>query len=244
MEAEMILDCSDQNTAWSTVCKILNTDKSTLTLLLKPLNPYQYHTYKPEEYIYKEICDALGSSRSEIKAMWFHGTRTNDIASFHTRGILPKSAVKKEIESALISLSSGIERKGNNQFSMSIQGKQTPADEGPFAVLFKEVAIHAPGFNHSYIDVPEMIEEVAGTLLGENYDKLVMRYRSITKPYVVTFVGEAGQHELSLALWYLHSIVDGDPPVEAADRANTCFNSNGITIDPLRIVRVELIDNV
>lgn len=240
----MILDCSDQNTAWSTVCKILNTDESTLTSLLKPLNPYEHHTYKPEEYIYKKICDALGSSRPEIKTMWFHGTRTNDIASFHTRGILPKSAIKKEIEPALISLSSGIERKGNNQFSMSIQGKQTPADEGPFAVLFKEVAVHAPGFNHSYIDIPEMIEDIAGTLLGENYDKLVTRYRSITKPYVVTFVGEAGQHELSLALWYLHSIVDGDPPVEAADRANTCFNSNGITIDPLRIVRTELIGKV
>lgn len=152
--------------------------------------------------------------------------------------------MKKEIELALISLSSGIERKGNNQFSMSIQGKQTPADEGPFAVLFKEVAVHAPGFNHSYIDVPEMIEDIAGTLLGENYDKLVTRYRSITKPYVVTFVGEAGQHELSLALWYLHSIVDGDTPVEAADRENTCFNSNGITIAPLRIVRTELIGNV
>lgn len=215
----------------------MNADESTLTLLLKLLSPYEYHTYQPEEYIYKKICDALGSSRSEIKAMWFHGTRTNDIASFHTRGILPKSAIKKEIESALISLSSGIERKGNNQFSTSIQGKQAPADGGPFAVLFKEVAVHAPGFNHSYIDVPEMIEDIAGTLLGENHDKLVTQYISITKPYVVTFVGEAGQHELSLALWYLHSIVDGDPPVEAADRANTCFNSNGITIDSLRIVR-------
>jgi len=244
METEMILDCSDQNTAWSTVCEIFNTDKSALTLLLKPLNPYQDHIYRPEEYIYKEICSALGHPKSEIKAMWFHGTRTNDIASFHTRGILPKSAIKKEIESTLIPLSSGIERKGSNQFSMSIQGKQTPADEGPFAFLFKEVAIHAPGFNHSYIDAPEMVEDIAGTLLGENHDQLVMRYRSITKPYVVTFIGEAGQHELSLALWYLHSIVDGDPPVEAADRANTCFNSNGITIAPLRIVRSEPIGNV
>ena len=240
----MILDCSDQSTAWSTVCEIFNTDKSTLTLLLRPLTPYQDHTYRPEEYIYKKICDALGNPKSEIKAMWFHGTRTNDIASFHTRGILPKSAIKEEIKTTLIPLSSGIERKGNNQFSMSIQGKQTPADEGPFAVLFKEVAIHAPGFNHSYVDTPEMVEDIAGTLLGENYDQLVMRYRSITEPYVVTFIGEAGGHELSLALWYLHSIVDGDPSVEAADRANTCFNSKGITIDPSRIVRSEPIGNV
>ena len=217
----MILDCSDQNTAWSTVCEIFNTDKSALTLLLKSLNPYQDHIYRPEEYIYKEVCDALGHPRSEIKAMWFHGTRTNNIASFRTRGILPKSAIKKEIESALIPLSSGMEKKGSNQFSMSIQAKQTPADEGPFAFLFKEVAIHAPGFNHSYINAPEMVEDIAGTLLGENYDQLVVRYRSITKPYVVTFIGEAGKHELSLALWYLHSIADGDPPVEAADRANT-----------------------
>jgi len=244
MGTEMILDCSDQNTAWSTVCEIFNTDKSSLTLLLKPLNPYQDHISRPEEYIYKEICGALGHPKSEIKAMWFHGTRTNNIASFHTRGILPKSAIKKEIESALIPLSSGIEKKGNNQFSMSIQGKQTPADEGPFAFLFKEVAIHAPGFNHSYIDAPEMVEDIAGTLLGENYGQLVMRYRSVTKPYIVTFIGEAGQHELSLALWYLNSIVGGDPSVEAADRANTCFNSNGITIDPMRIIRSELVGNI
>jgi hypothetical protein len=244
MKTEVILDCSNQNTVWSTVCEIFNTDKLALTLLLIKINPYQDCEYTPEEYIYKEICGALGDPKSKIKAMWFHGTRTNNITSFHTRGILPKSSIKKEIELLLISLSSEIEKKGSNTFAMSTQEKETPDDEGPFATLFKDMAIHPPKGYHSYIDVPEMIQDIAGTLFGENYDQLVMRYKSITKPYVVSFISEAGQLELSRALWYLHSIVDGDPPIEAAKIANTFFNSNGITIDPSRIVKSELIGNV
>ncbi len=239
---EKILDCSNQDRACSSVCEIFNTDEPTLTSILKTLNPYQNHIYKPEEYIYTKICEALGSPESKIQAMWFHGTRTNNINSFHTKGILPKSAIKEDIEATLISLSSGIEKKGANQFSFSTQGKQNPSDEGPFAVLFKEVAIHAPGMNHSYIETPEMVEDIAGSLLGENYHQLVALYKSITQPYVITFIGSAGHNELSLALWYLHSIVAGDPSIEAAERANTSFNSSGITIPPSRIIKAELIE--
>lgn len=242
METEMILDCSNQDAAWSTVSEIFNTNRSDLYLLLKSIFPYRDRIYKPEEYIYEEVCGVLGEPHSKIKAVWFHGTRTKDIDSFRRRGILPKSVIRREMDSALANLCHGIQKEGENQFDMSIQGKKTPADEGPFAVLFREVAVHAPGFHHSYIDTPEMVEDIAGALFGENYDQLVMRYKSITKPYVIAFTGEAGKHELSLALWYLHSIVDGDAPVEAADRANTCFNSNGVAIDPLRIVRYEQVE--
>lgn len=239
---EILLDCSNEEAAWTSVCRIFNTNKLALVEVLRSIQPYQPNINRPEDYIYEVTCSALGRPSLNIMAMWFHGTRTADIAAFHQKGILPKSKVRGEIELILAPLVSGIQKSGVNQFSMSIQGKQTPADEGPFAVLFREVAVHAPGAHHSYIDVPEMVEDIAGTWFGENYGQLVARYQSIAKPYVVVFKGEAGEHELSLALWYLHSIVDGDPAIEAADRANTCFNSNGVAIAPARIVRTELVE--
>ncbi|WP_206360714.1 hypothetical protein, partial [Vibrio sp. F13] len=69
----------------------------------------------------------------------------------------------------------------------SIAGKGFVNDEGPFAFLIRCVAIEAPGSNHSYTHTPEMVEDIAGSLLGENYEQLVQRFRDITNPFIVSF---------------------------------------------------------
>ncbi|MCB2387322.1 hypothetical protein [Thalassolituus alkanivorans] len=205
------------------------------------IDPYLYRIIPEYEFIYGKVCEVFGEPDLEIETIWFHGTRTDSIESFKTRGILSKSYVKNNIESKVKSLAVGVFPKGNNPFSTSIQSKDSTLDEGPYAVLFKEVALYSPGSSHSYITCPEIVEDLAGSVVGENYKEIVDRYYSATKPYIIAFRMEAGRDELARALWYLHSMADGDSSIEAAELANTCFNSNGVAINPERIVSYEIV---
>ena len=80
---------------------------------------------------------------------------------------------------------------GSNPFSISLFGKQGNHDEGPFAFLIRDIAIHAPSPNHDYLDAPEMVEDIAGTLLGENYSQLVNRFKETSTPCLVSFISHS-----------------------------------------------------
>lgn len=68
----------------------------------------------------------------------------------------------------LLKLTIGLEKTGGNPFSNSFAAKQNITDEGPFAFLIKDAAIHAPGANHRYVEAPELVEDIAGCLLGND----------------------------------------------------------------------------
>ena len=235
------LDCSTYESAKLSVSQIFNTDETTLIKALKTIKPYQDTTQSPRAHIYQQIQFKLGAPIDEFNIIWFHGTRVDNPTSFYQDGILPKSAVKPKLEATLISLADNLTHLGSNPFSLSLVGKQTEADEGPFAVLFKDVAIYAPGANHSYIEVPEMVEDIAGSLLGESYSLLVERYQKITQPYIVSFVEQSAGYELPYVLWYLHLVEDGETLVDSASIANTCFNAGGKPIEPKQIHEIELV---
>lgn len=236
-----ILNCSDPVSAMSSICDIFDTGESDLRSLLLSIRPYEDISQPTNTHIYSKVCSALGNPSPALDVVWFHGTRVPNGDTFLKDGILTKSMARNRLGHLLTPLTTGLKKKGDNPFHFSLVGKQTKDDEGPFAFLFRDVAIHAPGNNHSYINAPEMIEDMAGELLGENYHVLIERYQSVTRPYVVAFMAPAIGHEIRHALWYLHSIVDGDPAIDAASRANTCFNSKGEVIAPHRIVRVDLV---
>ncbi|MCJ8170913.1 hypothetical protein [Atopomonas sediminilitoris] len=238
------LDCSTHESAKFSASQIFNTDETTLIKALKTINPYQDTSQSPSAHIYQQIHLKLGAPIDEFNTVWFHGTRVDNPASFYQDGILPKSAVKPKLEATLISLADDLTHSGSNPFSLSLAGKQTEADEGPFAVLFKDIAIHAPGANHSYIEAPEMVEDIAGSLLGENYHLLVERYQKITQPYIVSFVEQSAGYELPCVLWYLHLIEDGETLIDSASIANTCFNAGGKLIEPKQIHKIERVGNV
>jgi hypothetical protein len=240
----VILDCSSYESTKKSILDIFSTTEEKLASVLQSISPFE-SSYKPaEEVLYDETCDILGHPKDNIIVVWFHGTRTEDESLFQKLGILTKSEARKFIEPRLKELSKGMERFGSNPFSMSLFGKQGDHDEGPFAFLIRDVAIYAPSPNHNYLDAPEMIEDIAGALLGENYSQLVNRFKEISTPCLVSFTSESKGYELPHALLYLKLVEDGETHFEAASSANTCFDSENVIVSPDRIKSVEIIENV
>ena len=240
----MILDCSSYESTKKSLLDIFCTTEEKLASVLQSINPLE-SSYKPaEQVLYDEACYILGHPKGNISVVWFHGTRTEDSSLFYKLGILTKSKARKFIEPRLKVLSEGIESFGSNPFSMSLSGKQEAHDEGPFAFLIRDIAIHAPSPNHNYLDAPEMIEDIAGTLLGENYSQLVSRFKETSAPCLVSFISNSKGYELPQALLYLKLVEDGESHFEAASSANTFFDSENVVVSPNRIKSVELIEIV
>ena len=237
----MILDCSSRESATTSLSKIFNTTEEKLISALRSVSPYDSDCQSPEDVIYTGICDSFGAPVDGVSILWFHGTRVEDENCFHDHGILPKSSARKFLEPLLNKLAEGLESSGDNPFSLSLLGKQDPHDEGPFAFLIRNVAIQAPGANHNYVEAPEMVEDIAGSLLGENYMDLVNRFQKITIPCVVSFLSESKGYELAHALFFLKLIEDGELEIDAGSAANTFFNAEGQLISPDKIQGVELV---
>lgn len=239
----MILDCSSYDSAKKSLVRIFGVKEEELSSILSSLSPYE-GDQPPEECLYNSVCEAIGDPSGDISVIWFHGTRVEDENLFHERGILPKSSAREFIEPRLKELAEGLFSSGDNPFTLSLSGKQGPHDEGPFAFLIKDVAIQAPGVNHSYVEVPEIVEDIAGTLLGENYFHLVERFQEVATPYIVSFLANPKGYEIGHALWFLKLVEDGESEIDAGSTANTFFNSEGETILPEKIQYVEPIEIV
>lgn len=241
----MILDCSSYESVKLSLCDAFNTTEGVLISVLKSVeNNESIDYYTLEQNVELIIREKLGEPDRELEVLWFHGTRVEDHNSFYEHGILTKSLVKAQLLSRLSSLASGIERTGSNPFALSMFGKNGAHDEGPFAFLIKTVAIQAPGSNHNYTDAPELVEDIAGTLLGKNYRELVSRFQEITQPYIISFTAKPRRNEVFKALFFLKLMVDGESELEAGKTANTFFNSNAEVILPHRIKSVEHLKNV
>jgi len=234
----MELDCTSPETAAISLAEIFSTTEAELLSLLDVIRPCGGN--RPiENVIYEQVRGRFGPPGYPLKVTWFHGTRVEDHRLFLQHGILPKSKAIEFIKPRLKELANGLVAEGDNPFSLSTMAKQGEHDEGPFAFLIRDVAIHEPGAHHNYLQSPEIVEDLAGALLGRKYEVLVKRFQAITKPCLVTFRAESQGHEISHALWYLKQISDGHPPIEAADGANTCFCGNGRAILPDQIRSIE-----
>ncbi|ENX3946293.1 hypothetical protein ACFO1C_001619 [Photobacterium damselae] len=241
----MILDCSSYESVKRSLCDAFHTTEEELISVLKSvINDKQIDYYTLEKKVEYAVREKFGEYDSKLEILWFHGTRVEDPESFRKHGILTKSLVKDRLTQRLSSLASGLEKSGSNPFALSMSGKNGNHDEGPFAFLIKIVAIQAPGANHNYTDVPELVEDIAGTLLGNNYKELVFRFQKITKPYLVSFIAEPKKDEVFKALFFLKLMVDGESELDAGESANTFFNSNGKVISPDRIKSIHHLVNV
>lgn len=237
----MILNCTNYDTALESLVKIFDVPKSVIISVLKNVNLSDDFLQPPEDVLFDHMCRKIGEPNCCIKVIWFHGTRIEDENLFRKHGILTKTAARGFIEPRLREMANGLERQGSNPFSMSLSGKDGPHDEGPFAFLIRDVAIKAPSPCHNYLDAPEMVEDIAGILLGQNYQQLVDRFKSVTKPCVVSFLAESKGYELHHVILYVKLVLDGMVELEAGSAANTFFDSEGIVVSPERIQNVEFI---
>jgi hypothetical protein len=236
----VILDCSSYESVKKSLCEIFHTTEDVLLATLNDVENDKIINYDTlKQNVDSSVREKLGEPDEGIEVLWFHGTRAKDESSFYKHGILTKAKVKERLYSQLISLSSGLEKVGENPFDVSMGGKECVNDEGPFAFLIKVVAISAPGSNGNYTKAPEMVEDIAGSLLGENYVQLVNRFQEVTAPFIVSFLSKPEGCELSKALFFLKLIEDGETEIEAGSVANIFFNSYGDSISTSKIINIE-----
>ncbi|WP_413616365.1 hypothetical protein MRB56_08715 [Halomonas cupida] len=237
----MILNCTNYDTALESLAKVFNVSKSAIISVLEDVNPYDHLSQSPEDVLYDHMCNEIGEPSRSLKVIWFHGTRIEDENLYSKHGILTKTEARKFIEPRLRKMADGLERRGSNPFSMSLSGKDGPHDEGPFAFLIREVAIKAPSPCHNYLDAPEIVEDLAGIFLGQNYQQLVDRFKSVAKPCVVSFVADSKGYELPYVILYVKLVLDGEAELDAGSAANTFFDAEGVVVPPERIHNIELI---
>lgn len=237
----MILDCSSYETAKNSLLKIFNVSEIEFVELLKSSNPFDHLSLPPENALFDHVCSIAGYPEGVTEVMWFHGTRIEDETLFHRHGILTKTDARKFLEPRLIDLAVGLESVGSNPFSMSLSGKEGSHDEGPFAFLIREVAIQAPSPCHNYLEAPEMVQDLAGIMLGQNYMKLVDRFKQVARPCVVAFLAPAKGYEIPHVLMYVKLVIDGYTSLDAGAAANTFYDAEGEAVLPEQIHRVEVL---
>ncbi|WP_218689888.1 hypothetical protein [Psychrobacter sp. BF1] len=236
----MLLDCSTFDTALSSICKIFDvTEVKILRVLSKVINDEEKEIKEILDDIYFSVISEIGIPNNTFEVLWFHGTRVKDINSFHEYGILTKKAMYPKLCIMLKSLSGGLVASGSYINNVSVSAKSNINDEGPFAFMIRCLAIAAPDSYHNYTQVPELVEDIAGSLLGENYYQLVSRFQNSTIPCLVSFTAKPIGNEVSRALFFLKLVQDGKNEIEASSIANIFFDSLGDSITVDRIIGVE-----
>ena len=236
-----ILDCTSKESTFKSISTVLDINSDELKGILQDIGTIP-RDEEPKAFVNQKVFSKIFPPTYPISSIWFHATRVINPSRFITEGIHPRSVMYPKIYSLLNQLSQGMKSFGNYPNSSSVIAKEYINDDGPFAFLFRSVAINAPGFNHAYHKSPEIIEDIAGLLLGANYWELVNKYKAMSQPCVVTFRARAENYVLESAMWYAHLIVSGCDDFEAAESANTCFDGNGMTIPSTDIVNVQILD--
>ncbi|WP_150125198.1 hypothetical protein [Aquaspirillum sp. LM1] len=246
-----MLDCSTYSSAKKSLAAIFGINEIVLIGFLRSIvestKKQKQQASGPEKIldpnIYQALCGQFGEPKNHTHTKWFHGTRTGDIASFKTQGILTRSRALELLRPILSELAVGLTKTGKNPFEWSSSVKKDNAmHDGPYGFLIKDSVINKHGIFHDFYNRPEAVEEIAGELLGENWELLMQRFQSITKPYVVSFWAEAGESELADAATYLYDVEDGkdgEDVVTASGKSFGCFNSFGEIVCPSRIVAID-----
>lgn len=235
------LDCTSTESAFESVSAILGIDSDGLREILQSVGAIPREN-EPKAFVSQKVFSKISPPACSMSSIWFHTTRVINPDSFTTEGIHPKSVMYLKIYSLLKQLSQGMKSFGDYPNSLSANAKESINDEGPFAFLFRSVAVNAPGFNHAYHKSPEIVEDIAGLLLGANYKELVEKYKVISQPCLVTFHAKAENYVLESAIWYTYLIAIGHNVLEAAESANTCFDGKGISVPPKDVINVQLLE--
>ncbi len=227
----MNLNCSDFDSAVNSVALIFNTVQSTLISALKNTNDLN------KEEIYDFIRQELGQPKNNYQVVWFHVSRAESNSQFEKYGILPTSQARTFLEPCLEELAKDLVKKGEGPYAGCLTDKEMINDEGPYAFLIRDAAIHS-----KFLERPEFVTDFANEKLGENYGLLVNRFKEITNPYIVSFVVKPKGNELVEALYFLHLVITGEEIISAASDTRAYYNARGCVISSDSIESVELIE--
>lgn len=236
----MFINCRDKKSTIQSLANIYVTTPSEIEKFFDSQDGYDKpHTVK--SYIAEQFFQHFGQPKEKYETIWFHGTRTADVDSIYKNGLLPKSKVKPIIFHKLQSLSSGLCKSGVYPYNASYSSKQRPSDEGPFGFLIRDACLLATGSAHSYISAPELVEDLSGLLLGENFRSLVEIYSSSTTPYIVSFITKSSDYALEHAIWYGYLTYKDVNILESGDIEMCTYNASKDIISPDKIYVIDRI---
>ncbi len=115
-----MLDCSTYSSAKKSLSAIFGVNEVVLIGCLRSIvestEKQKQQASDPEKIldpnIYQALCEKFGEPKNHTHTMWFHGTRTDDIASFKTRGILTRSRALELLRPILSELAVGLTKQG------------------------------------------------------------------------------------------------------------------------------------
>lgn len=235
----LLLNCETSDAALNSLGEILGVVPSTL---LDRMRSAKIDVNDQVDVVEEKLAAQFFPETIELEfsVCWFHGTRLHRSHTLLIDGLLPMHMVEPRLRTLLQTLSAGLERRGGSRFATSKAFK--PACEGPFGMLCRTAVVRPAGLNGSYIFRPELVDDIAGELLGENFSSLTDRFASESDPCVVHFVGPPTESTLKKALRYVYETqIEGRDDVESAASSNACFDVGGEAILPEKIIRIESI---
>lgn len=238
---ESILDCSCPGRAYESVSRLVGMNEAELRAELRSIDvplsevPYDYLS----RALFHCSPDALPKPSS---IFWFHASRVADPSSFLREGIQAKSQRFPYLRSLVGDLAKGMAFTGQNPMSGSMMAKQWINDEGPFGFLIRSVAHRAPGATHCYYEAPELVEDIASALCGENFHDVIEHFRAATIPCIVVFRRPGEPRFIAHALEYVYWLAHGHSDAEAGYAANTNFDGGGAGVPVSDLIRVEILD--
>ena len=235
-----IINCENSLTALNSLAQVFSMAPSEVVEGMLELNcACDVEASVLEKLLQSKFCENV--KNLDFKVVWFHGTRLLREHTIYSEGLLPAYMMKDRVYNQLCTLVGDIDRIGANPFGGSYASK--PAKEGPFGVLFRDVALTPMGGNGCFFGGPELVEDLAGEMLGANQFELVNRFKKMTSPCVVHFIGSPTENTLKRVLRFVYETqVEGRDCIISANSCTTCFDGEGYPVLPSDICKIEYLD--
>lgn len=250
-----VLDCSSLSTTYASLESLLEMDRAQIREKLRHysvedfLARDQVRPGTPLPDLVLDYVTAGAPTWSPDFVTWFHATRVLPSTSF-SEGLLP---LPQRVEPTRALLQSLIPSCLGNGFKPSSdwsngrdQGGKAHGlkmglhrDWGPDAFLVRDAIFRRDPLFHDYLNLPELVEDLAGILVGDRRPELLECFRAVTRPCIVTFRSHKPRPDtVRPALYYAYS---AEWRLEFGIEANTCYSGDGDAISAEDILDVEFL---
>lgn len=251
---EFALDCESKESVFKSLCAGFTFGRDSLINILLELDIakiYQENWEKinitPERYLYNYVIQRLGNHKQLEVVNWFHLTRTAKANEFND-GIIPLGGALERIWTMLIDIAHDsvikqnlklLKESGIPNFLYNTKHND-PFHWGPYAVLVKETAFRS-SIQHDYLGMPEIIEDICNGYEKKYCESIINIYKTSLVPKIVKFksIKRIDTGCIEAALYYAYEAARGNPP---SSNCITCFDSEGIKIEPSSIVSVTTVE--
>lgn len=246
------LICRDEKSAASSLSEVVGISEKRLVNYLTDDIHIQYENKNPAisidfpTYLFERIIEVhnITALRKIDQIHWFHGTRLRQDSKIMSEGILPTNLIVPKLIEQINTLAfmNDIEKSKFNPKGCPFLNKiQTEMYWGPYGNLNRIAVIHPDLFRfHSYIDMPEIVEDYIQYAFYDNYSILVNLYKKMTRPAIIEFVTVPKNDDclwlikpiLQFLYWSIHE-------EQYSTYCNTCYDGSGEPITPSQILKIE-----